>query len=142
MRRAKFRTLLVGFWRGAEGSGAVELALVLPLFLGLLLGLIHFALALYADTTIGHAAREGARFAAVRGAASANPATSDNVAAQVARHLAALDPARLAVAVDFAPNNAPGATVTVTARYALPGSALLGLDGLTLERRAHMVVLR
>lgn len=140
--RATIRNRLTGFWRGAQGSAAVELALILPLFLALLLGLIYFALALYADNTIGHAAREGARFAAVRGAVSATPATPGDIEAEVARHLAALDPARLAVAVAFAPNNAPGATITVTARYALPGSALLGLDGLTVERQARMVVLR
>lgn len=140
--RAVLRERLAGFWHGAGGSASVELALVLPLFLALLLGLIYFALALYADNTIGHAAREGARFAAVHGATSARPTTEADIRTEMARHLAALDPDRLTVTADFVPNNAPGGTVTVTARYALPGSALLGLDPLTIERRTRMAVLR
>jgi hypothetical protein len=45
------------------GQGLVELALVLPLFLLLLIGLIDFGFAFYTNMTLEYASREGARVA-------------------------------------------------------------------------------
>lgn len=51
-----------------RGSVAVEMALVLPLFLLLAFGLFEYGRFLLVRNIIDHAAREGARFAVVRAA--------------------------------------------------------------------------
>lgn len=51
--------------RGASGQTLVEFALVIPLFVFLVLGVVDFGRAVYAYNTIANAARVGARVAAV-----------------------------------------------------------------------------
>jgi hypothetical protein len=48
-----------------RGASAVEFALVLPLLVMLLFGIVHFGFAYNAYVTVTHAAREGARMASV-----------------------------------------------------------------------------
>lgn len=47
--------------RGQEGVQALEFALVLPIFLVLVFGIIDFGLALYTKEVLANASREGAR---------------------------------------------------------------------------------
>lgn len=54
-------------WRKEKGQALVELAIVLPLLLMLLLGIVEFGRVGHAYLTLNHAAREGAR-AGVTGA--------------------------------------------------------------------------
>ncbi len=49
----------------AAGSATIELALVLPLFLVLLFGIVEFGLILYAQGILTNASREGARYGVV-----------------------------------------------------------------------------
>ncbi len=51
--------------RGDEGQSTVELALVLPLVCLLLLLVVQVGLIVHSQLVVGHAAREGARAAAV-----------------------------------------------------------------------------
>ena len=51
--------------RNEKGASAVEFALVLPIFLMLVLGIFQFGIAFNNWIAITHAAREGARLAAV-----------------------------------------------------------------------------
>lgn len=48
-----------------EGASAVEFALVLPILVLLIFGMVQFSLAFNAYVTVNHAAREAARMAAV-----------------------------------------------------------------------------
>lgn len=48
-----------------RGAAAVEFALVLPLFLVLVFGIVEFGRGYHTKTTLTHAAREGARVAAL-----------------------------------------------------------------------------
>ena len=48
-----------------EGSGLVEFAILAPLFVVLLFGLVEFGLALYNKGVVTNASREGARFGVV-----------------------------------------------------------------------------
>ena len=48
-------------WRGQAGSNLVEMALVSPLLLLLVFGIVDFSLALFNKAVITNAAREGAR---------------------------------------------------------------------------------
>lgn len=53
-----------------EGAAAVEFALVFPILVLLLLGIIQFGIVFYQWLEIEHAAREGARWASMRDAGS------------------------------------------------------------------------
>ena len=52
-------------WRREEGSALVEFALILPLLVLLLFGVIEFGLLLYNQQVITNASREGARYGIV-----------------------------------------------------------------------------
>ena len=51
----------------SDGQGLVEFALVLPILVLILLGVLDLGLAIYANTTVSNTAREGARAAVVGG---------------------------------------------------------------------------
>jgi len=53
----KFRLL-----RKSDGAAAVEFAIILPLFITLVFGIIEFSLIMYNKAMITNASREGARF--------------------------------------------------------------------------------
>ncbi len=53
------------FTRSNEGAAALEFALIAPILLALLFGMIEFGFAFQAQLAVNHAAREGARSAAV-----------------------------------------------------------------------------
>jgi TadE-like protein len=57
--------------RGA-GQSLVEFALVLPLFLAILIGMVDIGRAIWANNVIANAAREAARYAIVHGGTSTN----------------------------------------------------------------------
>lgn len=65
---------------GERGTAAVEFALLMPLLLLLVLGVIDFGRAFNAKLTVTHAAREGARTLAV----TADPALAELAAIQAA----------------------------------------------------------
>ena len=48
-------------WRNKRGASAVEFALILPLLVCLLLGIVEFGLLMYNKAVITNASREGAR---------------------------------------------------------------------------------
>ena len=58
--------------RGA-GQSLVEFALVLPLFLTILIGMVDVGRAIWANNVVANAAREAARYAIVHGGTSTNP---------------------------------------------------------------------
>jgi Flp pilus assembly protein TadG len=92
---------------GERGQAALELALCLPILALLLLALVQVGLVVRDQVAVVHAAREGARAAAVTGAGP-----SDAVAA--AHGAVRLDAGRLAV------DAARGDVVRVTVRYRAP----------------------
>src|SRR3954454_15682927 len=102
------RSRLAAGGRPDGGQAAVELALVLPLVFVVLLGVVQVLLVGRAQIAVIHAAREGARAAAV----AADPVGEGTAAATAA---AGLDAQRLSVAVADG-----GDTVTVTVRYVVP----------------------
>jgi Flp pilus assembly protein TadG len=83
--------------QSSPGAAAVEFALVLPLFLVLMFGVVEFGLIMYAKGIITQASREGARFGVVY---NLTPKTKGDIEAYVQTYL----------------QNAgfPGATVTAT----------------------------
>jgi Flp pilus assembly protein TadG len=121
--------------RGDGGQASVELALVLPLVLVLLLGIVQLGLLVRDQILVVHAAREAAREAAV------DPAP--DAARQAAAASSTLDGSRLTVTTSG--RGATGSRVKVEVAYKAPtGVPLVGaaLGDLTLRATATMRVER
>jgi Flp pilus assembly protein TadG len=116
-----------------EGQAAVELALVLPLLALLLLAVVQVVLVARDQILVVHAARAGARHAAVDGDASAVRRAVHDAGA------GGLDASRLTVEVS--PVGRAGPLVTATVRYRAPTDVpLVGplLPDVPLLARASM----
>jgi Flp pilus assembly protein TadG len=106
-----------------HGATTVEFAVVSSVVLLLLIGLIVGALGVFRYQEVGRLAREGARFAAVRGEAysraTGRPSATSNDVMQKAilPNAVALDPTKLSADVTWNPDKQPGSQVTVTVRY-------------------------
>ena len=113
--------------RDDRGAAAVEFALVLPVLVVLLFGMVQFGIAYDAQLKVTHAAREGARMAAVGG----------DVAAAVTAQTAGLQGVTLMPTVLFNDTTSGGrgkyCEVTVKCAYALDiplwGNVPLNLRG-------------
>jgi len=116
---------------GERGSNLVEYGVVLVLMLTMIFGLIDFGRALYAYHFVSGAAREGTRYAMVRGNACNSslpgcPAGPSDIQAYLANVPSGIDPAQLSVTATWNPNNspacqgapnAPGCVVEVQVNY-------------------------
>ncbi|HLI13337.1 MAG TPA: TadE/TadG family type IV pilus assembly protein [Alphaproteobacteria bacterium] len=149
MRRRASRMLpwiptLLRRWRcaGEEGAAAVEMAFALPIFLLFIYGIIELGNYAFTDIAVADAARDGARYAMVRGSASPQPASSSDIATYVKGRLALGAAAQATVSVSYNPNNNPGGTVTVQVSYPfsplMPGFGYLA--SMTVSASSQMTI--
>jgi Flp pilus assembly protein TadG len=96
--------------RRDRGQATVEAALVLPLVVTMLLAVVQVGMIVRAQVLVTHAAREGARAAAVD--------DDPDAAARAAHEATALDDDRMAVAVRG--RDGPGSRVQVDVTYRTP----------------------
>ncbi|MGN6244749.1 MAG: TadE/TadG family type IV pilus assembly protein [Motilibacteraceae bacterium] len=118
-------------WRSSgpeHGAAAVELALVLPLLLLFLSGLVDFGLAYFAKISVNSAARDGARWAALGEPLSDVQARV--VAAAPSLPLGGSAPPAV-TAFTACPNGGGNGSVTVsyTYRFITPLGAVMGFFG-------------
>jgi Flp pilus assembly protein TadG len=103
--------------RSEEGASAVELALVLPILVILLVGIVQFAFIFDQWLQIEHAAREGVRWASL-----VNPAP--DVIQHTISAAPGLNPAITSGDITLTPGDPttamPGTTATVVVRRAVP----------------------
>ncbi len=129
--------------RLTRGSAYVEFALTLVPFLIFMFGIINCALAIYAYSFVSYAAREATRFAAVRGASSAGPATAAEVTGFVNAEAYGVNPGKLNVTTIWKPDNNPGSAVRVTVNYqfdfAIP---FVNLGAVNLSSTSQMVIMQ
>ena len=97
----------------------VEFALAGALFFTLLLGIIEFGLAAWEKNTAASDAREGARYAIVRGITSPRVATADSVRHYIFSR-SVLDSTRMNVYTIWKPDNKVGSTVEVSVTHTVP----------------------
>lgn len=97
-----------GAWGASDGAAAVELALLLPLLVLVVGGIVDFGFAFNAQIGLTHAAREGARVEAIGSGDGA--ATALNAYVPVAVR-------DIAATVDRACPHDDGALVTIGATY-------------------------
>jgi Flp pilus assembly protein TadG len=100
--------------RKEKGAVAVEMAIVLPLLLLILLGIMEFGRALNVQVSLTQAAREGARYAAIHYGESGLNVSGTALAAAPA--LGGLG----ATVTNDATSCTTGANVTVTTKVTLP----------------------
>ena len=104
--------------RDCRGNAVVEFALLSLPMLMIILGFFELGRYFYLSESLANAAREGARAAAVRGAASPDPADEADITTVVHAHAPGFVPANsLRVSARYTPDNSPGANVGVTVAY-------------------------
>ena len=100
--------------RHDRGQAVLEFALVLPILLLLLFGIIEFGIVFHDNLVLNQAAREGARLGAVGG-------TDEEIRMTVERVAASLDPARLQLEIDPPEEERlRGDRLRVEVRYSVP----------------------
>jgi Flp pilus assembly protein TadG len=118
--RIKKTVALLGFLSAEQAGTVVEFALVGGLILTpLLLGILEFGFAAWSKNSVTADAREGARYAIVRGSSSSSVATADSVRSYV-RSRTALDtlgPDSIRVYAVWPTNNSPGSMVHVSVAH-------------------------
>ena len=127
------RAPIAGRARGESGAGLAEFALVLPLLIIILFGIIEFGIAFNRAQAVEAAAREGARLASI------STSTQGDITARVNASLAGI-PLQNPANVTVAPGGCAGregqaVTVTVTTDHALD-IPLVPLPAVTLSGQA------
>jgi Flp pilus assembly protein TadG len=117
-----------------RGQSLVEFALIAPLFLLLVFGIVDFGIAFYSWITITNAAREGARLGAVQG-------TEAEITSRVNAATDHLDPDDLDIVVTNA-EGPPGEAVSVEIDYdynlVTPLAGILGLSTVNISSTSTM----
>jgi Flp pilus assembly protein TadG len=119
--------------RSERGASMVEFAIVIPLLLILLIGIIEFGRAYSAKISVTHAAREGVREYSLTRDASAGDAAARNAAT-------ALSPARMTVApTGCADESDIGDQASMVVVYRFDFSIpFVPLDGVDIQARGVM----
>jgi len=107
---------------GSEGQATVEMAIVLPLLLWLLVGMVDIARMANAILTVNHAAREAVRAGITGG-------TDAEIEARARGSMPALEPERVTVVISPAGARQTGADVSVVVTYRYRFLALFGVAG-------------
>lgn len=123
------------------GQSLIEFALVLPLVLLLLIGILDLGRGFQAYVSLGNAVREAAREATVHGSAAAvtwGPAANDaRVVTAVRGRIAGIPVADVTVTSSWPEgDNALGSVVVVTASYSFRPVAFEFLGGITIPLSA------
>ncbi|WP_129788416.1 TadE/TadG family type IV pilus assembly protein [Promicromonospora panici] len=107
-----------------RGAAAVEFALVLPILLLLIFGIVEIGRAYYVQTTLSAAAREGVRVMALQNDTAAARSTTKNVAGG----LAVTDSQ-----ISVTPTTCSGSTAgTATVKVTYPVTLMSGLFGASI----------
>ncbi len=126
-------------WRSERGNELIELSLVGILLFTLVFGIMELGRAIWIYDTVAHLAREGARYAIVRGAESGQVASAADVDAHLQTLAAGMT--GLAVTTTWTPDNESGSVVQVRVdRPFDPIVPLVGLPPITLSSTSRMVI--
>lgn len=118
--------------KGSEGQATVEMALVLPILIWLLVGLVDVARMVSAVLIVQHASREAIRL-------GITGATDTQVAARALTMAATLDTTRLTVTVAPAGVRTTGSDMSVTVSYSYKVMSLMTFIGTDVPLSAKLV---
>ncbi len=126
--------------RDERGSELIEFALVSIFFFMLSFGVMEFGRAIWIYDTVAHVAKEGARFAIVRGSESGREATPADVESWVNLRAAGMTGLTVTTTWDDASKD-PGTVVQVRVdRDFDPALPLVNLGPFTLTSSSRMVI--
>lgn len=109
-------------WRRSDGQATVEMALVLPMLIWLLVGMVDIARIASSVMLVQHAAREGLRL-------GVTGASDSEIAIRVLAVAPTLDPTLVNISVSPAGVRTTGSDVTVVVGYRYKVLALMGVIG-------------
>ena len=118
----------------SRGQALVETALILPIFLALMLGIVDMGRAVWATTSLASAAREAARFAIVHGGSTNTPCPVGPISPTNTRTIT------VDASCPYPSPSKQSITVSVTSQVDLVVPALLGRSSFTLSGSSTMVV--
>ena len=129
---------------GEMGSAVVGFAIVAPILFMLLFGVMDFGRALYTYHFVGYAAREGTRWAIVRGSGCSGCTAGASDVQTYVKGLATggIDPTRITVTTTW-PNgdNKAGSPVRVQVQYGFQFLVpFMPSSGITMKSTSQMVI--
>ncbi len=130
--------------KDCRGAAFVEFGLLAPVFFLVIVGIVDFGRMVWLSNSVEHAATEGARYAAVRGAGKPTVATAQQIEDFARAQVTLIPTSDMTVNVSWTPtnNNNPGSTVTIQVtynfEYLLVG--FLGFDPVDLEGTSTLVI--
>lgn len=136
MKRPRLRT-------GEDGSALLELALVMPVFLLVIFGILQCALALFAYGDITYASRAAVRYASLHSSASLAPATSDSVHTMINPFLWCAPASDFSIQVTWSPANTVGSTVQINVKVLLPLTIPFSdVQGFAIQSTSRRLIVR
>lgn len=132
--------------RDQRGSAVVEFAAAFAMLFLFLFSIMDLSRALYCYHFIADAAREGTRYAMVRGAtctsySSACPASANDIQNYIEDVPAGINPQALTVTTTWTPNNSPGSVVQVQVQYSFqPIFPLVRKGALVMTSSSQVVI--
>lgn len=130
-----------------SGQSLAEFALVFPILMLVMVGLIDGTRAVFAYNTVENAAREGARYGIVHGSSSLDPVgpgvNETNLVQYVGRYTRSFSTSDVTVTPSWpSGSNAIGSKVKVTVNYQYRPifGQVLGIGALTLSASSVMVI--
>ena len=134
------RSRCAGFRRDERGAEIIEFAVVSILFLMLAFGVMEFGRAIWIYGSVAHVAKEGARYAIVRGSESGRTATTTDVETYVNQRAAGMTGLTVTTTWDD-PSKDPGTIVQVQVDKDFdPALPIVGLGTFTLSSTSRMVI--
>jgi hypothetical protein len=134
------RPWTVDHLRSDRGSALVEFAVTGLLFFALVFGIMEASRAIYHYNIIASVAREGTRFAAVRGSESGRPASVADIQDFVRGRALGINPT---VIVNWSPANNPGGIIQVEVQHTFTTiMPLAGVPNMTMSSTARGIVVR
>lgn len=127
--------------KGQLGSALIEFALLIPVFMMIVVGIVDLGRAVWAKSSLGYLAGETARYASMHSTRSNDPVTSGDVFKYVEQRAIGLNPEHLTVDTTWVPNNAPGGVVRINLSYDFQFlTPLIPTDQITLTANARRVI--
>jgi Flp pilus assembly protein TadG len=124
-----------------RGTGVVEFALVVPIFVLLSVGAVDFGRALWLDHELDSIARDAVRYASVRSDDSDVPTSVSDMNRFIRSKTITMFDEHLDINTRWIPSNMPGNAVEVTLAYQYePILALLPIQTSKLQGTARMIV--
>jgi Flp pilus assembly protein TadG len=123
------------------GQAMLEFAMTSVVFFLLVFGITNFSMAVYTFNQVSYAAREGTRYASVRGATAPSPVGADDVATFVKSEWAGENPDNLTVSTTWNPDNNPGSFVIVDVQYTFNFvMPFMNLPQLSMESTSQLAI--